>query len=352
MSIKGGKIDASGEFIKSFRIVTDIDADAGLGTPTDPLRVDPTGTTVQPVSFTTAQHVIVDSGGGGGTQYTDGTTQATPTGTVALGKDPSNVVKALPLTAAGALKVDNSAVTQPVSGTVAATQSGTWTVQPGNTANTTAWKVDGSAVTQPVSAASLPLPSGAATAANQTATQGTVAPGTAATVSDLVGGVVATSAPTGTAGQQLAAQLDTAGNLRVTPYGSTGSFTTVTASGTGSAPPTITVPAGSKYLLISITLRATVANSGSQRTYTPNVVDASGNQLGAVTPGVAAPINLLTVYTLAPGLPSTGTLSNANASAPFPQLCLGPGFKIQISAPSGAAGDALVVIANVIKLPD
>ena len=45
----------------------------------------------------------------------------------------------------------------------AVTQSGTWTVQPGNTANTTAWKVDGSAVTQPVSAASLPLPSGAAT---------------------------------------------------------------------------------------------------------------------------------------------------------------------------------------------
>jgi hypothetical protein len=42
------------------------------------------------------------------------------------------------------------------SGTVSATQSGTWTVQPGNTANTTAWKVDGSAVTQPTSLASLP----------------------------------------------------------------------------------------------------------------------------------------------------------------------------------------------------
>lgn len=46
------------------------------------------------------------------------------------------------------LKVDGSAVTQPVSltsttitGTAAVTQSGTWTVQPGNTANTTAWKV-------------------------------------------------------------------------------------------------------------------------------------------------------------------------------------------------------------------
>jgi hypothetical protein len=35
----------------------------------------------------------------------------------------------------------------------AVTQSGTWTVQPGNTANTTAWKVDGSAVTQPISMA-------------------------------------------------------------------------------------------------------------------------------------------------------------------------------------------------------
>jgi hypothetical protein len=88
----------------------------------------------------------------------------------------------LSLTTAGALRVDASATTQPVSGTVTANQGGTWTVQPGNTPNTTAWKVDGSAVTQPVSgtvtanagtgtmavsAASLPLPSGAATSANQ-----------------------------------------------------------------------------------------------------------------------------------------------------------------------------------------
>lgn len=74
------------------------------------------------------------------------------------------------------------------SGTVAATQSGTWTIQPGNTANTTPWlatisqggnsasvsasnalKVDGSAAIQPVSAASLPLPTGAATSAKQPA---------------------------------------------------------------------------------------------------------------------------------------------------------------------------------------
>lgn len=70
--------------------------------------------------------------------------------------------------------------TQPVSGTVTANQGGTWTVQPGNTANTTAWKVDGSAVTQPVSgtvtanqgtaaAATAPWPASAGTVAEATA---------------------------------------------------------------------------------------------------------------------------------------------------------------------------------------
>lgn len=46
----------------------------------------------------------------------------------------------------GSLTVDNAGTFA-----VQAAQSGTWTVQPGNTANTVAWKVDGSAVTQPVS---------------------------------------------------------------------------------------------------------------------------------------------------------------------------------------------------------
>lgn len=53
------------------------------------------------------------------------------------------------------VQVDNFPATQPVSGTVAVTQS------------TTPWIVDGSGVTQPISAVSLPLPSGAATAAKQ-----------------------------------------------------------------------------------------------------------------------------------------------------------------------------------------
>jgi hypothetical protein len=60
---------------------------------------------------------------------------------------------------------------------VPASQSGTWTVQPGNTANTTAWKVDGSAVTQPVSLASVPshAVTNAGTFAVQSADDGDVA---------------------------------------------------------------------------------------------------------------------------------------------------------------------------------
>lgn len=46
--------------------------------------------------------------------------------------------------------VDDNAASLTVDGTVAATQSGTWTMQPGNTANTTAWKVDASSVAVPI----------------------------------------------------------------------------------------------------------------------------------------------------------------------------------------------------------
>jgi hypothetical protein len=87
----------------------------------------------------------------------------------------------LSLTTGGALRVDPGTVTVAShavtnAGTFAtqSAQSGTWTVQPGNTANTTAWKVDGSAVTQPVSDAGGSLTvdgtvavTGVATAANQ-----------------------------------------------------------------------------------------------------------------------------------------------------------------------------------------
>jgi hypothetical protein len=66
-----------------------------------------------------------------------------------------------------------------------------------------------------VSAASLPLPTGAATAANQTSPQGTVGAGTAPTNMVVGGGIYNTSAPSPTNGQSVAFQLDSAGRLIV-----------------------------------------------------------------------------------------------------------------------------------------
>lgn len=100
-----------------------------------------------------------------------------PTGASTAAKQPalgtagtasSDVLTVQGITSMTPLKTDGSGVTQPVSGTVTANQGGTWTVQPGNTANTTAWKVDGSAVTQPVSGTVAATQSGSwSLAANQ-----------------------------------------------------------------------------------------------------------------------------------------------------------------------------------------
>src|SRR5579863_3117984 len=49
---------------------------------------------------------IASGGGAGGVQYVDGVTQATPTGTVALAKNASNVLHALSLDSSGNLNVN------------------------------------------------------------------------------------------------------------------------------------------------------------------------------------------------------------------------------------------------------
>ena len=192
----------------------------------------------------------------------------------------NNSNAALSLTTAGALRVDNSASTQPVSGTVtanigttnglsldattnalfkagqsignttfASTQSGTWNVGL-NTGSNTIGNVNVNG-TVPISAASLPLPAGAATASgvatvNTTlgtpfqaggsigntgfaingtlpnfASTPTVNIGTAPTIAVNNLAVVNTSAPTYTNGSNSALSLTTAGALRVDASGST-----------------------------------------------------------------------------------------------------------------------------------
>jgi len=99
------------------------------------------------VSSTGALHV---TGGGGGTEYNeDEATPATITGTATMMERDDALGGLTPIEGDwAAMRCDaNGALWTVVNGTVT---------------------VDGSAVTQPVSAASLPLPSGASTAANQT----------------------------------------------------------------------------------------------------------------------------------------------------------------------------------------
>ncbi|MBZ5540693.1 MAG: hypothetical protein LAN61_09265 [Acidobacteriia bacterium] len=148
-----------------------------IGTAFNPLRTDPTGTTTQPVSGTVTANAGTGTFGVSGTvtgnqgtagalagawpvKVTDGTNSmptgdasarsihvtadglpALPTGGNTIGA--VNLAQYTP--AAGRLPVDGSGVTQPVSGTVTANQGGTWTVQPGNTANTTPWLTTDSA---------------------------------------------------------------------------------------------------------------------------------------------------------------------------------------------------------------
>jgi hypothetical protein len=158
-----------------------------LGTSVHPVKTDPTGTTTQPVSGTVAVSNLPATQPVSGsvsvtnlpaTQPVSATSLPLPSGAATSAKQPAlgtagaaspDVISVQGVASMTPIKVDGSGVTQPVSGTVGATQSGTWVVQPGNTPNTTAWKVDGSAVTQPVSAAGLPLPTGASTAAKQPA---------------------------------------------------------------------------------------------------------------------------------------------------------------------------------------
>ena len=128
-----------------------------LGTAANPIRVDTTGFTPQPVTFTS---------------------QPLPTG--ASTETTLSSLNSKFTNTSNGLKVDNSAVTQPVSAVSLPLPTGASTAALQTTGNSTLTSidskiisnfngilVDGSSVTQPVSAASLPLPTGAATAAHQ-----------------------------------------------------------------------------------------------------------------------------------------------------------------------------------------
>src|SRR6202012_2399104 len=96
-----------------------------------------------------------------------------------------------------------------------------------------ALRTDASATTQPISAASLPLPTGASTAANQTSVQAPVAPATAtATKANAAAGRYHATPDAVTDGQEDEAQMGPHGEGKVCPVDSTGAC----------ADPTLAVP--------------------------------------------------------------------------------------------------------------
>lgn len=234
---------------------------------------EPLAISIGPMQFNTQALRLLDdiatntAGGGGGGATSNivginGVAPAVNNGVVSTGtlrvtiasNSTGQVALAAGAAAIGSVTVSNFPVTQPVSGTVAATQSGTWTVQPGNTANTTAWKVDGSAVTQPVSGtvtanAGTNLNTSALTL-DATAAKLNITPGAAlgANTGPLGQGSVTTAAPTYTTGQISPLSLTTAGGLRVDNSGNT-----QPVSGT------ITANAGTNLNTSALALDATAA---------------------------------------------------------------------------------------------
>lgn len=145
-----------------------------------------------------------------------------PTGAATAAKQPAlgtagtasaDVISVQGITSMTPLRVivDSGTITSVSAGSMAATQSGTWTVQPGNTANTTAWLVTGTGgtfpvtgtfwqATQPVSLAS--VPSHAVTNAGTFAVQpGVATTGGESSLSALSTAAVYTAEVKGSAGQ-------------------------------------------------------------------------------------------------------------------------------------------------------
>lgn len=176
----------------------------------------------------------------------------------------------------GAISVDDNGGSLTVDGTVGATQSGTWTVQPGNTANTTPWlatisqggnsaavsaanalKVDGSAVTQPVSGTVTANQGGAPWSTNITQLAGTAIDVNSGNKSaGTLRVVLATDQP------QLTNALKVDGSAVTQPI-------SIVGSTTASAPTTATIGASSGTVIASNASRKGLAltntSTGGQR---------------------------------------------------------------------------------------
>lgn len=218
--------------------------------------------------------------------------------------------------------ITDSGSTTVVTGTVAVTQSGTWTVQPGNTPNTTPWlmtinqggnsatvtagnalKVDGSAVTQPVSLTSTTITG--TVAVTQSTSPWTIAGDSASGAANAgnpvkVGGAFNTTQPTVTNGQTVDAQYTARGaqivatgvdafavNASQTGTWNIGTVTAVTAitnalpAGTNVIGHVITDTGSTTAVTGTVTVAGTVTANQGGAPWSQNLTQVAGTTLGA-----------------------------------------------------------------------
>lgn len=223
---------------------------------------------------------------------------------------------------------------------VNAVQSGVWTVQPGNTQNSTAWLVQDSA-------------------------DGPVGAGTAATKSMLQGVVFNTALPTLTNGQQAAVQADSSGRLLIGSIASalpTGGNTigAVTGSGTFTVAGTVTAnigTSGSLALDASVTGLQVAQGSttsgqkgslflGAVTTAAPSYTTAQSSPLSLTTAGALRVDASATTQPVSGTVTVTqGTAANLNATiAPLTNSSI---VKAQLQDNSGTALSATGSSLNV-----
>lgn len=388
---KGGKIDASGEFIKSVRLVVDSDADAGLGTAADPVRVDPTGTTVQPVSGT------VTVGGITGTLDTnlkqvgantvDSNSGLKSAGTlrVVLATDQPALTNKLLVTPDSVALPANQSVNQTQwNGTAVDVNSGVKsagtlrvvlaTDQPALTnkilvtPDSVALPANQSVNNAQINGVTPLMGNGVTGTGSQRVTiasdntaftvnsritgnagatvDSTVGAGTAPTNQVVVGTVANSAAPSPTAGQALALQSDLKGNLRV----NSGTHTTARSTSTG-AQQTITVPAATKYVLMGGYFELDCSATVATRQLILDIKDASGNVVATIVPSPTFTASQVGAMTFGPSLPAQSAAVLNNFTWPLPQLALGASFTVVTRVQNLQATDVVILNINVISTP-
>lgn len=299
-----------------------------------------------------SQEAIYPPTGGGGSSSN---ASVGPTGSAApssateiAGVTAGGILVPAKITAGGSLLVDASGTTQPVSGTVTV-------VQPTGTNLHTV--VDAQV-----------LPTGAATSALQSTTQGSATGGTAATASQLDGGIYNSSAPTLTTGQQAALQLDVNGQLRVTAAGvptSLGQKTMANSQSIAIASDQSTVPTSSSDVVASgnITIQNSFPSSGAPTAgSTVSVTGLNGmctatiQVTGTFTGNLSPQITLDgTNWIVAPALINYNTgLSALNMSSAVQtiwQVEITGASAFRVSANAAVTGTAVVTIrANAAQI--